>query len=194
MKDQTAAAAKRKPYDSDLTDAQWSVLDPLLPPPKRRGRPRKTDLREVVNAIICALRSGCSWRMLPRDLPPRQTVYAYFRTWKTDGMLKRIHDTLRAEVRRSDGRNPEPGAAVIDSQSAQTTESGDRGYDAGKNVNGRKRHIVVDTRGLTLEAAVHPANIQDRDRAKLLIEKLAGQFPPASRACARRHPHPSLLP
>ena len=124
MKDQTAASAKRKPYDSDLTDAQWSVLEPMLPPPSRRGRPRKTDLREVVNAIICALRSGCARRLLPHDLPPWQTVYAYFRTWKTDGTLKRIHDALRAEVRRADGRNPEPGAAIIDSQSAQTTESG----------------------------------------------------------------------
>ena len=106
MKDQTAASAKRKPYESDLTDAQWSLLEPMLPPPSRRGRPRKTDLREVVNAIICALRSGCAWRLLPHDLPPWQTVYAYFRTWKTDGTLKRVHDALRAEVRRSDGRNP----------------------------------------------------------------------------------------
>ena len=121
MKDQTAAFAKRKPYDSDLADAQRNVIEPLLPPPSRRGRPRKTDLREVVNAIICALRSGCAWRPLPRDLPPRQTVYAYFRTWKTDGALKRVHDALRAEVRRSDGRNPEPSAAIIDSRSAQTT-------------------------------------------------------------------------
>ena len=121
MKDQTAASANRKPYDSDLTDAQWNVLEPLLQPPSRSGRPRKTDLREVVSAIICALRSGGSWRLLPHDLPPRQTVYAYFRTWKTDGTLKRIHDALCAEVRRSDGRDPEPGAAVIDSRSAQTT-------------------------------------------------------------------------
>ena len=104
----------------------------MLSPPSRRGRPRKTDLREVVNAIIRALRSGCAWRLLPCDLPPRQTVYTYLRTWKSDGTLKRVHDALRAEVRRADGRNPEPGAAVIDSRSAQTTESGDRGYDAGK--------------------------------------------------------------
>ena len=95
----------------------------MLPPPSRRGRPRKTDLREVVNAIIRALRSGCAWRLLPRDPPPRQTVYTYLRTWKSDGTLKRVHDALRAEVRRADGRNPEPGAAVIDSRSAQTTES-----------------------------------------------------------------------
>ena len=124
MKDQTAASAKRKPYDSDLTDAQWSLLEPMLPPPSRRGRPRKTDLREVVNAIICALRSGCAWRLLPHDLPPWQTVCTYFRTWKSDGTLKRVHDALRAEVRRADGRNPEPGAAIIDSQSVKTSESG----------------------------------------------------------------------
>jgi len=124
MKDQTATSANRKPYDSDLTDAQWSMLEPMLPPPSRRGRPRKTDLREVVNALAYALRSGCSWRELPHDLPPWQTVYTYFRTWKTDGTLKRIHDAIRAEVRSSIGRNPEPGAAVIDSRSAQTTESG----------------------------------------------------------------------
>jgi len=97
----------------------------ISPPPKRRGRPRKTDLREVVNAFIRALRSGCSWRMLPHDLPPWQTVYTYFRTWKSDGTLERVHDALRAEVRRNDGRNPEPGAAIIDSRSAQTTESGE---------------------------------------------------------------------
>ena len=124
MKERTPTSAKRKPYDSDLTDAQWSVREPMLPPPKRRGRPRKTDLREVVNALVNALRSGCSWRMLPHDLPPWQTVYAYFRTWKSYGTLKRVHDALRAEVRRADGRNAEPSAAVIDSRSAQTTESG----------------------------------------------------------------------
>ena len=124
MKEQTPTSAKRKPYDSDLTDAQWSVLEPMLPPPNRRGRPRKTDLREVVNALVYALRSGCSWRMLPHDLPPWQTVYTYFRTWKSDGTLKRVHDALRAEVRRANGRNAEPSAAVIDSQSVKTTESG----------------------------------------------------------------------
>ena len=110
MKDQTATFAKRKPYDSDLTDAQWSLLEPMLPPPSRRGRPRKTDLREVVNAIIYTLRSGCAWRPLPRDLPPWQTVYAYSRTWKSAGTLKRVHDALRAEVRRArrgDHRQPE---------------------------------------------------------------------------------------
>ena len=127
MKDQTAAAAKRKPYDSDLTDAQWSVIEPMLPPPNRRGRPRKTDMREVVNALIYTLRSGCSWRMLPYDLPPWQTVYTYFRMWQSDGTLKRIHDALRAEVRRADGRNPEPGAAAINNRSAQATETDARG-------------------------------------------------------------------
>ena len=108
MKDQTAASAKRKPYDSDLADAQWSVIDPLLPPTSRRSRPRKTDMREVVNALVCALRSGCARRMTPHDLPPRQTVYAYFRTWKSDGTLTRVHD---APPRRSPpGRRAKPRA------------------------------------------------------------------------------------
>ena len=117
MKDQIATSSKRKPYDSDLTDAQWNVLEPLLPPPSRRGRPRKTDLREVVYALVYALRSGRSWRMLPHDLPPWQTVYAYSRTWKSAGTLKRVHDALRAEsppseraksrARRGGHRQPE---------------------------------------------------------------------------------------
>ena len=120
MKEQTPTSAKRKPYDSDIADAQWSILNPMLPSPKRRGRPRKTDLREVVNALACALRM-----LLAHASSPPPAMADRFRTWKSDGTLKRIHDALLAEVRRADGRNPEPGAAAIDSRSVKTAESGE---------------------------------------------------------------------
>ena len=114
---------KRKPYDSDLTDAQWKLIEPMLPPPKRRGRPR-ADLREIINALIYVARAGCSWRMLPHDLPPWPTVHKYAKRWQADGTWERVHDALRSEVRRAAGRNPEPSAAIIDSQSVKTTQKG----------------------------------------------------------------------
>ena len=168
---------KRKPYPSDLTDDQWELLSPLLPSSKPGGRPRTVDLREVLDGILYVLRTGCAWRMLPHDLPPWQTVYKYFRRFSEDGTWERVHDALRPNVRESDGRDAMPTAAIIDSQSVKTTEKREpRGYDAGKKVFGRKRHIVVDTMGMLLEVVVHPADIQDRDGARLLMAKLSGRF------------------
>jgi len=115
---------ERESYPTDLTDEQWKILEPLIPPPKLGGRPRNTNIREVINAIFYLLRSGCAWRLLPHDFPPWQTVYTYFRQWKKDGTWKKIHDTLHENLREKDGRELEPSAAIIDSQSVKTTEKG----------------------------------------------------------------------
>lgn len=168
----------RKPYPTDLTDEQWELLKLILPPAKRRGRKRKVDFREVINAILYLLRAGCSWRMLPHDFPAWETVYGYFWQWRDTMLFEKINDILRVAVRESEGREDSPSAAIIDSQSVKTTEQGgDRGYDAGKKVNGRKRHVLVDTIGLLMCVLVHSAEIQDRDGAKLLLAKIKDQFP-----------------
>jgi len=172
------AKALRKPYPSDLTDQEWTILTPELPPPVAAGAPRKTDFRAVVNAILYRLHNGCAWRALPHDFPPEGTVRDYFHRWRRGGLWEHINDVLRRRLRQADGRDEEPSAGIIDSQSAKGTRtSGSKGYDAGKKVKGTKRHLLVDTLGLLLCVLVHPANIQDRDGAKLLLTKAQGMFP-----------------
>ena len=171
------AAERPTGYPSDLTNAQWQVIALHLRPevPGRRGRPRTWPLRRIIDAILYLDRAGCAWRYLPAGYPPWGTVYGYFATWRDDGTLARLHDALRAQVRAAAGRNAEPTAAVIDSQSvraADTVPRATRGWDNAKKVNGRKRHIAVDTSGLLLEVLVTPASTQDRDAARPLLFNL----------------------
>jgi putative transposase len=167
-----------KGYPSDLNDAEWELLKALIPGPKPGGRPRTTDMRMVLNAIFYILRAGCAWRMLPHDFPPWQTVYHYFRQWCKDGTWEQMNAALRTALRQADGRDAQPSAGVLDTQSVKTTETpGERGFDAGKNVKGRKRHILVDTMGLLLMVLVHGAHIQDREGAKLLLQQARPFFP-----------------
>ena len=164
-----------KRYPSDLTDGEWNHVKRLIPKAKVGGRPRSLNMREVLNAIFYIVRGGITWQMLPKDFPKWKSVYHYLRLWRIAGRWKAIHDRLRWRVRKLCGRNPQASAAIIDSQSVKTTEvgGGERGYDKAKKVNGRKRHLLVDTLGLVMGARVHSASTGERDGARRLLKDAA---------------------
>ena len=169
-------------YPSDLTDDEWKLVEPLIPPGKTGGGKRTVIMREVVNGLMYILSTGCQWRAIPKDLPPKSSVYDYFDLWTYDGTLERIHHALYERCREQAQREASPTAAIIDSQSVKSAEKGGacidpHGYDAGKKIKGKKRHILVDTLGLLLHAIVHPADIQDRDGGVIVMATLFGMFP-----------------
>ena len=162
--------SERKAYPSDLSDEQWELIRNLVPEPLTGGRPAKYERREVVNAILYVLRSGCAWRMMPHDLPSKETAYGCFALWTKDGTWEKIEERLRGKVRKAAGKRPAPTAAIIDSQAVKTSDAGGpRGFDVAKQVIGRKRHIMVDTLGLIWLVTVTAASVQDRDGAAVAL-------------------------
>jgi len=170
----------KRSYPSDLTDAQWALIEAMVPAVRGGGRPAEHARRRIVEAILYVVRTGCSWRQLPHDFPPWPTVYWYFKQWRADGLVDRIHDALRDRVRDAAARDPMASAGVVDAQSvkgADTVGGASRGFDAGKKTNGRKRHIVVDTMGLLLAVIITTASVQDRDGARTVLERLRFTMP-----------------